>query len=80
MVPRAVVTLDAHKAFDSVEWPYLFNILEKFGFGNNFLWIRILYDQPLAHIRINNIISKSFNIRRGTRQGCLLSYYYLLFL
>lgn len=71
---RVVVTVDTHKALNSVEWPYLLDILDKFGFGPNFLnWIRILYDQPLARIHINGNIYRPFTIHRGTRQGCPLS-------
>lgn len=68
---RAVLALYTHKAF---EWPYLQEVLAKFGFGDTFLrWIQLLYNKPRARLRVDNFISGSFPILRGTRQGCPLS-------
>uniref|UniRef100_A0AAR2IVT4 Reverse transcriptase domain-containing protein n=1 Tax=Pygocentrus nattereri TaxID=42514 RepID=A0AAR2IVT4_PYGNA len=66
-----VVSFNAEKAFDRVEWGYLFFILDKFGFDSNLIhWIRLLYTAPAA-----SIFSKSspFPLYRGTCQGCLLA-------
>lgn len=74
VVPEAVISLDAEKAFDRVEWRYLFYTLEKFGFGYKFIsWVRLLYSGPQASVRTNNTRSGYFPLHRSTRQGCPLS-------
>ena len=68
---EVLLSLDAEKAFDRVEWGYLFYTLKKFGFGTKFTsWVRVLYSLPLAAIRTNNTLSSFFSLGRGTRQGC----------
>lgn len=72
--PEVLISLDAHKAFDRIEYAYLLTTLRRFGFGPVFCsWIKILYTSPQAFIRTNSIISKCFPLFRGTRQGCPLS-------
>ncbi|KAI5085645.1 hypothetical protein C0J45_2327, partial [Silurus meridionalis] len=73
-LPEALVSLDVEKAFDRVEWDYLFLTLEKFGFGDRFVsWVKLLYSSPLASVRSNSVSSGYFTLYRGTRQGCPLS-------
>lgn len=73
-IPATAALLDAAKAFDSVEWPFMLTVLRRMGFPDPLLkWIRMLYTTPTARIRINGNTSPPIDIHRGTRQGCPLS-------
>ncbi len=71
---EVVISLDAEKAFDRIEWVYLFRVLKEFGFGEGLIsWIRLLYVDPQASVSTNSVNSEYFTLSRGTRQGCPLS-------
>ncbi len=62
------------KAFDRLEWNYMWAVLQCFGFGEHLVsMIKTLYHSPAASVITGNIISPSFPLQRGTRQGCPLS-------
>lgn len=74
MDTRIVVSIDIEKALDSVDWLFMFKVLEYMGFGAQFRrWISLLYKNPKVAIRMGSKISDFFPVRRGTRQGCPLS-------
>lgn len=72
--PEAIISLDAEKAFDRVEWDYLFHTLLKFGFGCKFIkLIKLIYTDPIASVCTNSISSDYFSLYRGIKQGDPLS-------
>jgi exonuclease III len=70
----ALVFLDFAKAFDSLEWEFLLNVLKRYNFGPNFIrWVKIIYKNPEVIIKNNGWLAKAFEMNRGVRQGCPLS-------
>lgn len=70
----AILSLDAEKAFDRVEWPYLLEVLKRFGFGDYFCkWVEIMFVGSFGMVSTNNFVSQPFELSRGTRQGSPIS-------
>uniref|UniRef100_A0A8C5QL89 Reverse transcriptase domain-containing protein n=1 Tax=Leptobrachium leishanense TaxID=445787 RepID=A0A8C5QL89_9ANUR len=69
-----LLSTDAEKAFDRVNWDFLFATLGHIGLGPHLCaWIRALYINPTARVCVNGMYTAPFKIRNGTRQGCPLS-------
>ena len=68
-----LVSLDAKKAFDSVEHSYIERCLEKFGLAEFVRIFRILYAGLKTDILINGKIVPGYLIKRGVKQGDALS-------
>ena len=72
--PRILLKLDISKAFDSVSWPFLLEVLQQLGFGQ--LWRDIisgLLSSSSTQVLLNGVPGDLIHHRRGLRQGDPLS-------
>ena len=69
-----VISIDAEKAFDKIQHPFMIKTLQKAGIEGTYLnKIKAIYDKPTANIILNGEKLKAFPLKSGTRQGCPLS-------
>ena len=69
-----IFSIDAEKALDKVQHPFMIKTLTKVGIEGIYLnIIKANYDKPTANIILNGEKLKAFPLKSGTRQGCLLS-------
>lgn len=71
-----IMSIDYEKAYDSVEWKYMYKVLKFFNFGPQLIkWISILYTNITSCVVNNGWTTQFFKLARGVRQGCPLSPY-----
>ena len=75
-MPGLLLCLDFEKAFDSVDWRFMFKVLHAFGFGPDISqWIFKFYRHIKSSVAVNGQLSEWFSIQRGCRQGDPISPY-----
>ena len=68
-----IISIDAEKAFDKVQHPFLIKTLSKVGTDGAFLNIvKAIYERSTANIILNGQKLRAFPLRSETRQGCPL--------
>ena len=68
-----IISIDAEKAFDKVQHPFMIKTLSKVEIEGAFLnIITAIYERPTANIILNGKKLRPFSLRSGTRQGCPL--------
>ena len=73
---RCAIKVDLHKAFDTVQWSFLLELLVQLGFPSRFIdWITTCISTPKYSININGELVGFFGAKRGLRQGDPLSPY-----
>jgi hypothetical protein len=69
-----IISLDAEKAFDKIQHPFMIKVLEKSGIQGPYLtMIKAIYSKPAANIKVNGKKLEGIPLKSGTRQGCPLS-------
>ena len=71
---RMIISIDAEKAFDKIQHPFMIKTLQKVGIEGTYLnIIKAIYDKSTANIIVNGEKLKAFPLKSETRQGYPLS-------
>ena len=69
-----IIPIDAEKAFDKIQHPFMIKTLQKAGIeGKNLNIIKAICDKPTGNIILNGEKWKAFPLKSGIRQGGPLS-------
>ena len=69
-----IFSIDAEKAFDKIQHPFMIKTLQKAGIEGTYLNInKAIYDKPTGNIILSVEKLKAFPLKSGKRQGCPLS-------
>ena len=67
-----IISIEAEKAFDKIQYPFMIKTLQKAGMEGTYLnIIKAIYNKLTANI-LNGEKLKAFTLKSGTRQGCPL--------
>ena len=66
-----IISIDAEKAFDKIQHPFMIKALQNMDIERPYLNIvKTICDKPTANIILSGEKLKAFSLRSGTRQGC----------
>ena len=69
-----IISIDAEKAFDKIQHPFMIKTLTKVGTEGTYLnIIKAMYDKTTADIILSREQLRVFSPKSETRQGCPLS-------
>jgi hypothetical protein len=73
-----IIPLDAGKAFDKIQYPFMLKVLEKSETQGTYLnTVKAIYSKLIPNIKLNGEKREAIPLKSGTRQGCPLSLYLL---
>ena len=69
-----IISIDAGKAFNKIQQPFMVKTLNKLCMDGTYLKIiKAIYDRSTGNIILNGHKLEAFPFKSGTRQGCPLS-------
>jgi hypothetical protein len=75
-LPGVLLSIDFEKAFDCLNWKFLYKTLEYLNFGSTFIkYVQTMYTNIESTVLNNGNSGTFFKLQRGVRQGCPLSAY-----
>ena len=75
-LPGLILSVDFEKAFDTVSWEFIENVLKYFNFGPSIIsWIKLFQSGSESCIIQNGFMSDFLKLKRGCRQGDPVSPY-----
>ena len=73
-----IISIDAEKAFDKIQHPFMMKSLQKAGIEGTYLnIIKAIYDKPTANIILSGERLKAFPLRQEQGKGAHFHHYYL---
>ena len=71
-----IISLDAEKAFDKIQHPFMIKDMERSGIQGPYLnIIKAMYSKLVANIKVNGEKLEAISLKRGTRKGWPISPY-----
>ena len=72
-----IISIDAEKAFDKIQHPFMIKTLKKTGIERTYLnIIKAMYDKPTLNIILNGEKLKTFPLKSGNDKGAHFHHYY----
>jgi hypothetical protein len=71
-----IISLDAEKAPNKIQHPFMLKVLERSGIQGSYLNIgKAIYIKPVPNIKLNEEKLEAIPLKSGARQGCPLYLY-----
>jgi hypothetical protein len=66
-----IISLDAEKAFEKIQYPFMIKVLETSGIQGPYLnTVKAIYSKPVTNIKLNGENIEAIPLKLETRKDC----------